>query len=91
MSTLKGTTLDHFTETQSASYLFWGIVPPSPVNPQQILAPYLQGGARISNLTITSHHSFTDALVMLLTLGIVDPLTIRYEGDVVGNPAMRRR
>lgn len=91
LSTLKGANLDHFSETQGTTYLFWGIVSPAPVDPEQVLAPYLRGGSRISNLTISSHHSFTDALVMFLTLGIVDPLTIRYEGDVVGASAPRRR
>ena len=91
MSALKGANLDHFIEFQNTACLFWGIVAPDAVDPKKVLAPYLQGGTRVSNLKISTYGSFTDSLVAVLSLGIYCPMTIQIEGDVVGTRPQRRK
>ena len=91
MTALKGTNLDHFIEFQNTACYFWGIVAPDPVDPRKVLAPYLQGGTKISNLKISTYGSFTDSLVAILSVGIYCPMTIQVEGDVIGTRPQRRR
>jgi hypothetical protein len=74
---------DHFEVGDTASFLFWGLVPLFSPSPADKLLPYLGDGKRIANFSITTRYEVSDFLVSVLTLGIYGSRTVTYEGDLV--------
>lgn len=73
----------HFEESDSASFLFWGLMPLSSPRPANKINPYLRKGVRMANFSVTTQTTVPDVLVSVLTLGIYSTRTVRYEGDLV--------
>ena len=68
--------------------MFWGIVQPGKPSLKDVLAAQTTGAARIADLKVTVRSKWSDVLVSILTLGIIVPRSVRFEGVVVegGNP-----
>lgn len=72
-----------FRISKKAAFLFWGIIPVSRPSVEDVLAGQLIDGAGIADLRIKVRSRFTDILVSILTLGIVVPRSVTFEGVVV--------
>ena len=75
---------EEFTVSKKAVYLLAGIVPVSRPSLQKVLASQMTGDARVADLKISVRSRFSDVLITILTVGIVVPRTVTYEGVVVG-------
>ncbi|PYO45183.1 MAG: hypothetical protein DMD33_00315 [Gemmatimonadetes bacterium] len=73
-----------FRVTKRATYLLAGLVSLSQPNLEDVLAGQLGAGARIANLRVKVRSRWTDLLVTGLTLGLVVPRAVTFEGIVVG-------
>ncbi len=65
-------------------HAFWGAVSLKEARLERALASQLVGGKEIAQLKIKTKSRWTDLLVTGLTLGIIAPKTVVYEGVVVG-------
>ena len=65
-------------------HAFWGVVQLKEARLDRALASQLVGGNEIAQLKIRTKSRWTDLLITGLTLGIVAPKTVIYEGVVVG-------
>lgn len=84
MSQLRGGKLEQrFEETEGVAFLFWGLTAARQSDPASLLSKYLEKGYKISNLRITTERSFVDSLIGGLTLGLYNPWTVRYEGEII--------
>ena len=79
-SSVQGT---EFQVRQKAVFLFLGIVPTSKPSLEKALAGQLLDGAEVANLTISVGSRFTDLLISFLTLGLIIPRSVTYEGVIV--------
>jgi uncharacterized phage protein gp47/JayE len=75
-----------FKVEATALWFMWGIVPISNPSLQKTLAAELVGGRSVANLKIRTHTSLIDGLVTVLTVGILAPRSVTYEGVIVGAP-----
>jgi hypothetical protein len=73
-----------FQVTKHPVYLFIGLVPVSQPSLEDVLAGQLGTGARITNLRIRIRSRWSDLLVTGLTLGLVVPRSVTFDGVVVG-------
>ena len=73
-----------FSVTKHPVYLVMGLFPVAQPNLEALLAGQLGGGASIASLRIRVRSRWSDVLVTALTLGLVAPRSITYEGVVVG-------
>ena len=65
-------------------HAFWGLVPLSKARLDKALASQLVGGKEVAQLKIKTKSRWSDLLLTGLTLGILAPKTVTYEGVVVG-------
>ena len=72
-----------FRITKHPVYLLAGLVPLSQPNLEDVLAGQVGTGARITDLRIKVRSRWSDLLVMALTLGVVVPRSVTFEGVVV--------
>jgi hypothetical protein len=72
-----------FRVTKHPVYLFAGLVPVSQPNLEDVLAGQVGTGAQITNLRIKVRSRWSDLLVTALTLGVVVPRSVTFEGVVV--------
>ena len=77
---------DTFHVTQTAVHLFWGAYPVRSVSLQAALANQLGDGRGVANLRIRTSHRWSDLLIMGLTLGLVTPTAVTFEGVVTRAP-----
>ena len=75
---------DHFKVNQTAIYMILGLVPLSRPQLDKALARQLVGGKGVANLKITVKSRWFDLLVTGVTLGILVPRTVTYEGVITG-------
>jgi hypothetical protein len=75
---------DQFKVNQTAIYMFVGLLPVSRPQLDKALARQLVGGRGVANLKITVKSRWLDRLVTGLTLGVVVPRTVTFEGVVTG-------
>jgi hypothetical protein len=61
---------------------FWGIVSLKQPSLRKALAAQVGGGAAIADVKIRTRSKFTDVLFTALTLGILVPRTVTFEGVV---------
>jgi hypothetical protein len=71
-----------FEETVSVSHWLGGLVRGERVNLRQLLAARLRDGEQVTGLTVESKHTFTDLLIMGVTLGIYAPDTVVIRGTI---------
>jgi hypothetical protein len=76
-----------FRVTKHPVYLMMGLIPLGRTNLEELLAGQLGGGASIASLKIHVRSRWSDALITALTLGIVAPRSVTYEGVIVGKAA----
>lgn len=72
-----------FRVTKHATYMLAGLVQLSQPNLEDVLASQLGTGARITKLRVKVRSRWSDLLVTGLTLGIVVPRSVTFEGLVV--------
>lgn len=79
-SNVQGT---QFQVHQKAVFLFLGMFPTSKPSLEKALAGQLLDGAEVANLTISVRSRFSDLLISFLTLGLIIPRSVTYEGVIV--------
>lgn len=72
-----------FRVTKHPVYLLAGLISVSQPNLEDVLAGQVGAGARIENLRIRMRSRWSDLLVTALTLGLVVPRSVTFEGVVV--------
>ncbi len=78
---------DTFAVTTRAIHILWGLYPVKTPQLRSVLAGQVTGNQSVANLRITVRKKIPDLLVTALTLGIVSPTAITYQGVVVpGGP-----
>jgi hypothetical protein len=78
-----GSQVQRFEESDSASFLFWGLVTIRDPKPGEKIGRYLGGKRKISIFKVTTQTTFFDGLFSVITLGIYSSRTVIYSGDVV--------
>jgi hypothetical protein len=73
---------DTFNIRSHAMYLFWGLYASSEPSLEHALEGQLAGGRGVQNLRIRVFHRWTDVLITVLSAGIVDPISVTFEGVV---------
>ena len=73
-----------FKVTVHTVHAFWGLVPLKQAQLNRALATQLVGGKEVAQLRIRTHSRWKDLLITGLTLGVIAPKTVTYEGLVVG-------
>jgi LytS/YehU family sensor histidine kinase len=73
---------DTFTVTTRGMHLFWGAVTARQPSLQNVLAGQLGTGGGVRNLTIRSRKRWSDLLVTALTVGVLSPTSVTFEGVV---------
>jgi len=74
---------DEFKVTRSAVYLLWGIGVASRPSLERVLAGQIKGTDEIANLRVTVRSTFGDALLTILTGGLIVPRSVTFEGVIV--------
>jgi hypothetical protein len=65
-------------------HAFWGLIPLAQADLQKALARQLVGGQQVAQLKIKIKSRWSDVLLTALTLGVVAPRTVTYEGVIIG-------
>jgi len=73
-----------FRVTKHAIYMLLGLVQVAQPNLEDVLAGQVGAGTRITNLRVKVRSRWSDLLVTGLTLGLVVPKSVTFEGVVVG-------
>ena len=73
-----------FRVTKHPVYLVMGLFTVAEPNLEDLLAGQLGAGGSIASLKIRMRSRWSDLLVTALTLGLVVPRSVTYEGVVVG-------
>lgn len=73
-----------FRTTAHTVHGLFGLLPIGQANLRKALSRQLVGGQGISNLKIKTKSGWLDVLVTGLTLGLVVPRTVIYEGTITG-------
>ena len=74
-----------FRITKHPVYLVLGLLPVSQPNLEDIIAGQVGSGASIANLKIKVRSRWSDLLVTGLTLGLIVPRSVTYEGIIVSH------
>jgi hypothetical protein len=72
-----------FKVTGRAVFGFWGLTKFSQPSLQKALAAQLVGGKAVADLRILVRSRFSDLLITGLTLGLIAPRAVTFEGVVV--------
>lgn len=73
-----------FRVTKHAIYMLLGLVQVAQPNLEDVLAGQVGTGTRITNVRVKVRSRWSDLLVTGLTLGLVVPRSVTFEGVVVG-------
>jgi hypothetical protein len=73
---------DRFAVSGKAVYGLWGILSLRQPSLQKALAAQLGGGSGVANVRIRVRSRWSDLLVSALTLGLVVPRSVTFEGVV---------
>ena len=76
-----------FRTSGKSVHLLFGLFTISQANLQKALARQLVGGKQVSAVKITTKSRWFDVLLTGITLGVVVPRTVIFEGVVSGAPA----
>ncbi|HEX5574851.1 MAG TPA: hypothetical protein VFX42_03165 [Gemmatimonadales bacterium] len=72
-----------FRVTSRALYALWGVARIKEPSLRKALAAQLAGGSSIANLRIKVRSRWSDVLVTALTVGLLVPRAVTYEGVVL--------
>jgi hypothetical protein len=78
-----------FRVTRHPVFLLWGLVAVSRPSAEDVLAGQVGTGARITNLRIKVRSRWPDLLITALSLGVIAPRSVTFEGVVVPSGAPR--
>lgn len=73
-----------FAVTTRAVYGVWGLLALRQPDLEDALAGQLVGGERIANVRVKVRSRWSDVLISAVTLGLIVPRAVTYEGTVVG-------
>jgi hypothetical protein len=73
---------DTFRVTRTALHLFWGLYESRGANLRSALATQLGDGSGVANLRVRTWHKWSDIAATVLTLGIVAPTSVTFEGVI---------
>lgn len=73
-----------FRRSQKAVYLLWGLVSASQPSLERALAGQVTGSQSVANLRVRVRSRFSDLLLTGLTVGLVAPRSVTFEGCIVG-------
>lgn len=73
-----------FRRSQKAVYVLWGLLPASGPSLQRALGGQITGTQSVANLKVHVRSRFTDLLVTAVTLGLVTPRSVTFEGCILG-------
>ncbi len=73
---------ERFSVTSHAVYGFWGMFRIKQPSLQRALSSQLGGGKAIADVKIHARSRFFDILITGLTLGVIAPRSVTYEGVV---------
>jgi hypothetical protein len=73
---------DRFKVSGKAVFAFWGVAKLKEPSLRKALAAQLAGGGGIADVKISVRSRFTDLLLTGLTLGILVPRSVTFEGVV---------
>jgi hypothetical protein len=65
-------------------FLVWGAFTAAEPNLEDLLAGQVGAGTRIANLRIRMRARWSDVLITVLTVGLVSPRSVTFEGVVIG-------
>ena len=75
---------NEFHLSEKAVFLFFGAVTASEPSLQRSLAGQLAGGASVANLRVGVSSRFSDILISILSVGMIVPRTVTFDGVIVG-------
>ena len=77
--------LGHFDESRHAHFLIYGLINVGTPNVSEVLEEQvkMKQGTAVTNLELTTTHTFVDGLINGITFGIYNPVTVEFAGDVV--------
>lgn len=78
---------EEFRITKKAVYVLWGFAAASKPSLERVLAGQVTGGQGVANLRIHVTSKVGDLIATVLTLGLVVPRSVTYEGVIVAAPA----
>ena len=73
-----------FSVTSRSVFALWGVLTLKETSLEQALAGQLGNGTAVADLTVRTRQRWSDVLLTGLTLGLVVPRSVTYEGVVVG-------
>jgi len=79
-----------FRVTSRALYVFWGLARIKDPSLRKALAAQLGGGGGIANLRIKVRSRWSDVLFTALTVGLIVPRAVTFEGIVTSPQASSR-
>ncbi len=71
-----------FRRSQKAVYLLWGLVAASRPSLERTLAGQVTGSQSVANLRIRVRSRFSDLLITGLTVGLIAPRSVTFEGCI---------
>lgn len=74
---------EQFRVSRKAVFLLWGIAPAAMPSLERTLAGQATSDAQIANLRVTTKSSFWDVFFTVLTVGVVVPRSVTFEGVVI--------
>ena len=75
---------EHFKTRSHTVHALFGLVTLSQASLQNALARQLVGGQQVAQLRIKTSSRWNDVLFTLLTVGLLVPRTVTYEGVIIG-------
>lgn len=75
---------NEFHVSQKAVYLLFGALAASEPSLERVLAGQLAGGASVANLRVGVGSRWSDVLITILTVGMIVPRTVTFDGVIVG-------
>ena len=73
-----------FSITRKVVYGFWGLTPIVQPSLQRTLSNQLAGGTGVAGLKIKTRSRLSDIIMAAMTLGLIVPRTVTFEGVVTG-------
>jgi len=77
---------ERFKVTDGTMHAFWGLLPLSQADLEKALTAQLVGGKAVQDLKITVRSRWFDVLTTVITVGLLTPRTVTFEGVVTGGP-----
>lgn len=77
---------ERFKVNVTTLHAFWGVLPLTQASLEKSLTQQLVGGKAVQDLKITVRSRWFDILGTVITVGLLTPRTVTFEGVVTGGP-----